>query len=127
MNRSDVRNRAQSRCEYCKASEGFSLATFHIEHVIARQHGGGDEDENLALACPDCNFLKGPNIASIDPESGEMTRIFHPRNDVWDEHFEQVQLRIEGRTAIGRATVQLLALNTPARLRFRGLLRQLGE
>jgi 5-methylcytosine-specific restriction endonuclease McrA len=33
---------------------------FHIEHVIPRQHGGSDDADNLALACPDCNLRKGP-------------------------------------------------------------------
>ena len=69
MNREGIRQRASHRCEYCRTPEEFSLATFHIEHIIARQHDGSDDDSNLALACPDCNFLKGPNIASFDPDT----------------------------------------------------------
>lgn len=41
-------------------------ATFHVEHIVARQHQGTDEDSNLALACDRCNFLKGTNLASVD-------------------------------------------------------------
>lgn len=39
---------------------------FHIDHVIAEQHGGMSVAGNLALACYACNLPKGPNIAGID-------------------------------------------------------------
>ena len=57
------------------------------DHITAVQHGGRPAADNLALACCDCNLLKGPNIASVDPESGRMVRLFHPRRDKWAEHF----------------------------------------
>ncbi len=126
MNRNAVRHRAQHRCEYCRDPEQFSLATFHIEHIIAKQHGGDDDVENLALACPDCNLLKGPNIAANDPETGALTRLFHPRKDEWQEHFQAHNFTIEGITPIGRATARLLALNSPPRHRHRALLHELG-
>lgn len=125
MNREQIRQRAFHRCECCHAPEEFSLATFHIEHIIARQHGGSDEHTNLALACPDCNFLKGPNIASHDPESQELNRPFHPRTDTWATRFQITESRIEGITPIGRTTARLLDLNAPARMRRRYLLKQL--
>jgi 5-methylcytosine-specific restriction endonuclease McrA len=47
-----VRERAGHRCEYCRLSqEAEPFFAYHIEHIIARQHGGGDNSENLALAC----------------------------------------------------------------------------
>ena len=49
MNKAAIRERAGSRCEYCRDPERLSLTAFHIEHIIARQHGGGDGDDNLAL------------------------------------------------------------------------------
>ena len=56
-------------CEYCRLPQAASrIVRFHIEHIIARQHGGRSEPDNLALACGFCNFHKGPNIAGIDPE-----------------------------------------------------------
>ena len=127
MNREGIRQRASHRCEYCRTPEEFSLATFHIEHIIARQHGGSDDDSNLALACPDCNFLKGPNIASFDPDTQKMERLFHPRTDVWAAHFRLNESVIEGVTPIGRTTVRLLELNAAARVRQRDLLRRLGR
>jgi 5-methylcytosine-specific restriction endonuclease McrA len=80
-----VRERAFDHCEYCglpQTAEPFFA--FHIEHIVARQHGGSDEPENnLALACYHCNARKGPNLSALDPESGTLTRLSHPRQDPW--------------------------------------------
>ena len=127
MNKARVRERAGHRCEYCRDPERLSLATFHVEHIVARQHGGGDDDENLALAFPDCNLRKGPNLAALDPDTGGMVRLFHPREDAWVEHFSADAVRLLGRTAIGRATISLLELNSLERLNHRGLLRRTGD
>jgi hypothetical protein len=121
-----IRERAAGRCEYCRDPEILSLAAFHIEHIVARQHGGGDEPQNLAFACPDCNLRKGPNLTSIDPATNEITRLFHPRTDGWEDHFVLRSVRLEGKTAIGRATERLLILNSPERHKHRALLVQLG-
>ena len=67
-----VRARAGQRCEDCGLPQEFSELRFHIEHVIPRQHGGDDDADNLALACPDCDLRKGPNLTGIDPQSGEV-------------------------------------------------------
>ena len=115
-----VRQRAGNRCEYCGVAEGLrSRLRFHIEHIIARQHGGGDEPENLALACHLCNAHKGPNLAGIDPATTEMTTIFHPRKDRWEEHFAFAAGEIIGRTATERTTVAVLDMNHPARIEMR--------
>jgi hypothetical protein len=118
--RQSVRERAGNRCEYCQLRQEQSpFARFQIEHIRARQHGGGDDPENLALACIDCNLRKGPNLAGIDPESEILTPLFHPRTDRWDEHFVWNGIRIEGRTGKGRATIAVLALNQEERLEVR--------
>lgn len=102
-----VRKRAGHRCEYCRIPQRlYPDAAFHVEHVRARQHGGEDEPDNLALACHWCNFKKGPNLSSVDPETRKITRLFHPRTDRWETHFGiSPRGEIVGRTAIGRATV----------------------
>jgi 5-methylcytosine-specific restriction endonuclease McrA len=82
-----IRSRAGGRCEYCGIPEADSGLRFHIEHITARQHGGDDEDGNLGLACPDCNWRKGTNLTGIDPDSSQVTRLFHPRQDLWGDHF----------------------------------------
>jgi hypothetical protein len=74
---------------------------------------------DLALACYHRNAHKGPNLSAIDPESGELVRLFHPRQARWDEHFERNGVLIVGRTAVGRATVGLLKMNAADRRRLR--------
>jgi hypothetical protein len=99
---------------------------FQIDHIIAEKHGGRTVAENLALACPHCNRYKGPNIAGINPNTGQTVRLFHPRQDDWKEHFRWEEARLVGRTAIGRATVQVLSMNAEDLLLIRIALRQEG-
>jgi len=123
-----VRRRAGEFCEYCRLPQAASrISRFHVEHIIARQHGGPTNAENLALACGFCNFHKGPNIAAIDPDSGRLVALFHPRRDEWTDHFEWHGTMIAGRTAIGRATARLLARNDWQRVEVRENLQGLGE
>src|SRR5580693_1451103 len=117
-----VRSRAAGFCEYCRISEGLTLAEHEIDHVIATKHGGQTVLENLALCCTICNRFKGSDIASIDPESGKLTALFHPRLDRWDDHYEFRNGEILGLTAKGRVTVRLLRMNRPTRIKERQLL-----
>jgi hypothetical protein len=121
-----VRRRADNHCEYCLLPQHASALRFHIEHIVARQHGGTDDASNLALACPECNFQKGTNLTGIDPDTGEVTPLFHPRRDEWEQHFTRNGARIVGQTATGRTTVWLLEMNTRDRLRGREMLLRLG-
>lgn len=106
-----VRERAAERCEYCGLPQFALPLPFQIDHIIAAQHEGLTELSNLALACPHCNRFKGPNIAGVDPQTGQLMRLFHPRTDRWSDHFALSGYRIMGKTPIGRATVQVLAMN----------------
>jgi hypothetical protein len=119
-----VRSRAQHRCEYCHLPQSaLPFAIFHIEHIVAKQHGGGDDERNLALACDRCNAFKGPNLAAIDPTTRSLVSLFHPRTQVWIEHFRQDGYEVEGLTDVGRATVQLLNMNATRRVQLRAGLR----
>lgn len=118
-----VRARALGRCEYCRArQEDVPIATFHVEHIVPRQHGGSDDPENLALACNHCNLHKGPNLTGIDPETGVIVTLFNPRRDAWDLHFSSQGLQIIGLSPVGRATVHVLAMNAPTRIELRATL-----
>jgi 5-methylcytosine-specific restriction endonuclease McrA len=115
-----VRERAENRCEYCQKRQDESpLIALQIEHVIPRKHGGTDDLDNLALACADCNRKKSSDLAGIDPLTNELTCLFHPRTDYWDDNFAWEGARIVGLTAVGRTTVRVLDLNSPSRLRVR--------
>jgi hypothetical protein len=122
-----VRQRAEGRCEYCRVHEDCLLLPHEPDHIIAARHGGETSPQNLALACYDCNRLKGPNIASADPQSREVVRLFDPRRDRWAEHFRLEGVRIVPLTPEGRATVLLLELNSPARRRDREFFRAAGR
>jgi 5-methylcytosine-specific restriction endonuclease McrA len=55
-----VRARAAGRCEYCCMAEAWEpFFPYHVEHIMALQHGGDDTTENLAFACHHCNLIKG--------------------------------------------------------------------
>ena len=114
-----VRERAGGRCEYCRLPQESSVLPFHIEHIVPRQHGGVTGGDHLAHACPHCNLHKGPNLTGIDPDSGEVCRLFHPRRDVWTGHFRDQGARLAGRTAIGRTTAWVLDVNAENQLRLR--------
>jgi len=114
-----VRFRASGCCEYCRISERFTLAEHEIDHVIAIKHGGETVAENLALCCAVCNRFKGSDIASIDPEDGQITPLFHLRVDRWGDHFQFRNGEILALTAKGRVTVRLLRMNGAARIRER--------
>ena len=121
-----VRQRAGNRCEYCGChQDDLPLVTFHVDHIIARQHDGTDDESNLCLACHWCNFLKGPNLAThID---GQLVPLFHPRLQKWNEHFSVEGDRIVGLTPIGCATVELLNMNDDDRRELRWVASQDGD
>ena len=100
--------------------------THHVEHIIARQHGGSEGADNLALACHRCNLRKGPNLTGIDPWTGDVAPLFHPRRDRWEEHFLLRGVYLEGITPIGRVTVRVLAMNDARRLELRAELHAHG-
>lgn len=122
-----VRERAGNRCEYCLLDQEHSRLTHHIEHIVAKQHGGSDAYDNLALACHRCNLCKGPNLTGLDPLTSDVVALFHPRRDRWADHFVLNGVSIEGITAVGRATVQVLAMNDPRRIELRGKLLERRE
>ncbi len=121
-----VWERARSLCEYCRFPVDHAEADFQIDHIVAQKHLGTSSEDNLALACYHCNTYKGPNIAGIDPITGRIIRLFHPRRDRWQDHFRWEGPALIGQTAIGRATVQVLWINHPLRVETRRLLIQLG-
>jgi hypothetical protein len=123
-----VRRRAGDRCEYCHMPQGATpFIPFHVEHIIARQHldSWHENPEGLAYACDRCNAFKGPNLSTIDPDTGDKIDVFDPRNDVWSDHFALSGGRILGLTPKGRATARLLNMNDSRRIELR--LLWLGE
>jgi hypothetical protein len=73
----------------------------------------------LAYACQHCNLHKGPNLSGIDPQSGQVLTLYHPRRDSWKLHFAVEEFRLVGLTPTGRATVRVLAMNDTDRVQLR--------
>ena len=125
--RVSVAVRADYRCEYCRLHQDDDVYTFHVEHIVAVKHGGTDELENLAYACQHCNLHKGTNLSGIDPATGAVVELFHPRRDDWVQHFSLNGPFYFGLSPIGRATIRVLAMNDPERVRIRSMLGPHGK
>lgn len=115
-----VRERAGGCCEYCRLAQSSSFARFHVDHIIALKHSGTDADDNLCLACPDCNAHKGENVAALDPLTRDATKLYDPRQQKWDDHFKiNSDAMLTGLTAEGRATIPVLRMNDEERVKQR--------
>ncbi len=125
--RRTVIERARGKCEYCLLHQDDTSFTHPIDHIVAIRHGGKTVADNLACACIECNRNKGADLTTIDPLTGVITPLFHPRKQVWHEHFSLEGVQIVGLTAVGRATVVLLRLNDPVRLMEREALIASGR
>jgi hypothetical protein len=129
MNRryAEVAVRANHRCEYCQAPEAVFNLPFEVEHVLPLGSGGGHEFDNLALACRSCNVFKSNFTEAVDPGTNQTVSLFSPRCDPWDTHFKSLQSgEIVGLTPIGRATIDLLRLNTAVQISARLSWMRLG-
>lgn len=112
---------AANRCEYCRAAQEMTLATFHLDHIIPSLAGGVTAFENLCLSCPFCNQFKRERWRERDPKTKRLVKLFHPREDAWAEHFDWSLdgTTIVGLTPRGRATVAALQMNNSISLTAR--------
>lgn len=124
-----VEERAGGACEYCLIRERDTYFGCHVDHIISEKHDGPTELDNLALACALCNRAKGSDIASVLPDSQALVRLYHRRNDRWEEHFRinADTLEIESLTEIGEVTARLLRFNEVERLLERRRLAPIGH
>lgn len=127
--RRQVEARARQLCEYCLCPLDFSATPYSIEHIFPVSQGGTDALANLALACQGCKGYKSSKISAFDALSQTTTEFYHPRRDVWQEHFAWSEdfLELVGLTAKGRVTVSTLKLNRPRVINLRRILRLAGE
>ncbi len=108
-----VRSQAKNRCGYCLLPQEILMGKLEIEHLLPLAEDGTDEEENLWLACRDCNSYKSSKVYVFDEETEQKVRLFNPRTQNWHEHFKfnENQTKIIGKTACGRATVVALRMN----------------
>ena len=115
LSKSELRRRVFVRaggcCEYCWSQARYSTHSYAVEHIIPKHRRGKTVLENLALSCCFCNTYKGPNLSGLDPQTGALTRLFHPRQDHWPEHFRWNGPLLVGLTAVWRTTIAVLRMN----------------
>jgi hypothetical protein len=56
------------------------------------------------------------NVGTFLLPSLDLVRLFHPRLDNWEEHFDLSESLIITKTDIGKATIKILQFNHPNRL-----------
>ncbi|MCB9456721.1 MAG: HNH endonuclease [Anaerolineaceae bacterium] len=126
--RQAVQDRAGNCCEYCRLSATSGIVPFHVDHIIPLKHDGSDDIANLCLACFNCNTYKSHDLTGFDPATQEITPLFNPRQQVWNNHFEiQEDMRITGLTPEGRTTVRVLQMNLEERVESRQVLAEISQ
>ena len=116
-----LRTRAGYACEYCRIPETLMGGRLTEDHIIPLNVGGIDDVDNLCWCCWWCNVYKGSQAAAPDSRTGSVVSLFHPPQDLWETHFRWSRsgVRVLGRTATGRATVEALRMNDPDRVETR--------
>lgn len=116
-----IRLQAKNRCGYCLTPQAIISMPLEIEHLQPIADGGTDDEENLWLACRNCNGFKHAKTRAADPQTRIETAIFNPRRQNWLEHFEfsEDKTEIIGKTECGRATVVAPRLNYELAVRAR--------
>ncbi|HEY6329426.1 MAG TPA: HNH endonuclease signature motif containing protein [Blastocatellia bacterium] len=108
--RREVAARAAGRCEYCGVQEKFSGDPFTVDHIIPVAGGGATTSTNLAFACFGCNQHRSTQVRAAGPITGQDANLFHPRLQIWSEHFtwngDRQSLAFDARTM----TASILAL-----------------
>jgi HNH endonuclease len=124
-----VSARALDKCEYCRVPQGIIGVDFDVDHVTPKARGGTTTEDNLALACRSCNQYKSDHVRAVDELTGQEVSLFNPRLDEWHEHFSFVEetFEIKGLTAVGRATVSRLRINSVRQVEARKLWLRLKE
>lgn len=117
-----IRLHAKNRCGYCLVPQKLVSYKLEIEHLFPKGKGGSSEEENLWLACRQCNLNKAAKPQGFDALTFERVKIFNPRKQNWSENFAWSENKTEiiGKTPCGRATVSGLQLNSDLQKTARG-------
>ena len=111
-----VVKRAGHCCEYCRLPLEDSFFPYHIDHIISLKHGGQTVLNNLTLSCMLCNINKGSDIGTVLLPDRIFIRLYNPRIDKWNEHFEFSEAAIYAKTSVGKASIKVLKLNEVERV-----------
>ena len=122
--RSLVTERAGYQCEYCRYPETISSTVLEIDHIQPESKDGQTVPDNLALACRRCNRQKSNKTSGIPLDTGKRVRLFNPRLDQWEDHFQlnPATREIIGLSVIGQVTAIELGFNQARAVTVRQLL-----
>jgi hypothetical protein len=75
----------------------------------------------VPYVCSFCNLHKGTDLVGRDGTGrrAKLVPLFNPRRHKWNRHFRFVGPYVIARTAIGRVTVSVLAMNNAERVQLR--------
>ena len=99
-----------------------------VEHIIPLVDHGSSTIDNLCIACYRCNEFKGSRTVAPDPDDGQVSPLFHPRQQQWHDHFSWSEngSMLLGLTPCGRATIGALRLNNDWIVQARHIWIQIG-
>lgn len=80
LTRKAIFERDNNTCQYCGRKTRKERLT--IDHVIPKSRGGGEEWNNLVLACLECNARKRNKV----PEEAGMKLLRKPKKPPWFPH-----------------------------------------
>jgi hypothetical protein len=118
--RRKVRERAGARCEYCHIAPP-AYKAFCIDHAVALQHGGRTALEILHSPACIATRTRARTSRERTRRRISLSGCLIPAR-MADRAFRVVGATLIGLTAIGRATIQVLAINEPAFLEVREIL-----
>ena len=75
--------------------------------------------------CSFCNWAKGTDLSGL--LDGKIVPLFHPRRQTWARHFQWDGPELVGKTLCGKATINVLNINEPKRVRNRQTLIDEGR
>lgn len=120
-----VRQFGDNRCNYCLAPQKLISYKLEVEHILPTAKGGTGDEQNLCLACRECNLHKAAKTHGFDFVTAKRVKLFNPRRQKWRRHFlfGADETLIIGKTACGRATIAALHINNELQVTARGFWR----
>jgi hypothetical protein len=116
-------------CAYCTITEHEAeTINFNIDHYEPKSLRPDltNEYSNLMYACRFCNTYKGDLTPPSEARKAGF-RFFRPDQDVYEDHFEVKDRRLEYKSPVGDFSINFLDLNRQTLMRLRDIRRRLYQ
>lgn len=77
--RTQLEDADDGQCVYCQTTVDNTGQALTIDHIVPVAGGGDTVFANLCRACRHCNEAKQDQTQAIDPVTGELVPLYHPR------------------------------------------------